>query len=147
MGFSLTGSQVIFFVASVIVAGSVSGVFMSVSLNASDSMTNRGNNLVEKLDTEFKIINDNGNIFNLNSNYHFYLKNIGIGSLITSNETFNIFIDGEVLPIVDYNFSDSSIWSGEITTMYVNETKISAGDHTLRVVGPQAVEDKFEFNN
>lgn len=146
MGFSLTGTHVIFFVASIIAAGAVSGVFMAVTLNASDSLSKRGVRLVDQLDTEFKIINDNENIPSANGYYQFYLKNIGEGSLITSNQTFQIFVDGEVVSILNYNFSDSSIWSGDTTTMNVKSSEISSGAHTLRVVGPQAVEDKFEFN-
>jgi archaellum component FlaG (FlaF/FlaG flagellin family) len=73
------------------------------------------------------------------------LKNIGEGSLITTNETFQIFVDGEIISTANYNFSDTSIWSGEYTTMYVVNSMISAGDHNLRIVGPQAVEDEFEF--
>ena len=145
MGFSLTGSHVIFFVASIIVAGSVSGVFMALSLNVSDSITNRGNDLVEQLDTEFEIINDNDQIPSTSHDYLFYLKNIGRGSLVTSNETFNIFVDGEIIAIEYYNFSVSSIWSGDVSTMYVNKTQISSGSHVLKVVGPQAVEDEFVF--
>ncbi|RLF56561.1 MAG: hypothetical protein DRN27_09495 [Thermoplasmata archaeon] len=145
MGFSLTGTHVIFFVASVIAAGAISGVFMAVSMNAGDSFSKSGVRLQEQLDTEFKIINDNENIPNIGGNYRFYLKNIGEGNLITTNETFQIFVDGEIISTLNYNFSDTLIWSGEYTTMYVVNSVISAGNHNLRIVGPQAVEDEFEF--
>jgi len=118
---------------------------MAVSFNASDSLSMRGVRLQEQLDTEFKIINDNENIPNVNGKYQFYLKNVGEGDLITTNETFNIFIDGEVVDTTDYNFSDDSIWYGDYTTIYVVNTVTSEGNHVLRVVGPQAVEDEFEF--
>lgn len=146
MGFSLTGSHVVFFVAAVIAAGAVSGVFMAVTLNASDSLSKRGVRLVEHLNTEFKIINDNENIPSSNGYYKFYLKNIGEGNLITSNETFQIFVDGEVVSMINYNFSVNSIWSGDIATLNIKNSEISSGAHTLRIAGPQAVEDKFEFN-
>ncbi len=63
----------------------------------------------------------------------------------TSNETFNVFIDGEILVVANYNFSDTSIKVGEVTTLYILQSEISAGDHTLRLVGPQAINDEFIF--
>ena len=145
MGFSLTGSQVIFFVVSVIVAGAVSGVFMAVSLDINDSLSERGDRVQEQLDTEFKIINDNENIPNLNGKYRFYLKNVGKGNLIVTNETFQLFVDGDLISTESYNFSDETVWPGDVTIIYVLNTEISEGDHNLRLVGPQAVEDEFEF--
>lgn len=135
----------IFFVVSVIVAGAVSGVFMAVSLDINDSLSERGERVQEQLDTEFKIINDNENIPDVNGKYRFYLKNVGQGRLIATNETFQLFVDGDLISTTKYNFSDESVWPGDVTTIYVANTEISAGDHNLRLVGPQAVEDEFEF--
>lgn len=147
MGFSLTGTHVIFFVSSVIVAGAISGVFMAVSFNASDSFSKRGDRIVEQMDTEFKIINDNENIPVTNGYYNFYLKNIGEGNLITTNETFQIFIDGDAVSSDNYNFSTNSVWSEEYNVLNIKTSEFAgSGYYVLKVVGPQAVEDKFEFN-
>lgn len=62
-----------------------------------------------------------------------------------SNETFNVFIDGELVIVANYNFSDTSIKVGEVTTLYVANSEILAGDHTIRLVGPQAINDEFVF--
>ena len=145
MGFSLTGTHVVFFIVSVMVASVVSGVFISVVFDVNNSISDKGDRVQKQLDTDFKIINDNQNIPNIGGFYRFYLKNIGRGSLVTSNETFQIFIDGDLISKNKYSFSDTSISEGEITIIYVNNSEISQGDHKLRVVGPQAVEDEFEF--
>ena len=146
MGFSLTGAHVVFFVAAVIIAGAVSGVFIAVTMNVSTSLTDRGNRVQEQLDTEFKVINDPDNIPTSGViDYVFYLKNIGGRALTTTNETFQLFIDGEIIPKANYNFSDESIQPLEYTRLYVSQSKISSGDRTLRVVGPLAVEDEFTF--
>jgi hypothetical protein len=55
-----------------------------------------------------------------------------------------VFIDGELIPVANYTFVDTSIPVEGVTNLYVNAT-IEPGDHTLRVVGPQAVEKKFAF--
>lgn len=145
MGFSLTGTHVIYFIASVIIAGAVSGVLIAVIDDVTKSLSERGDRVQEQLDTEFEIISDPDNIPTAGSNYLFYLMNTGGTGLATTNTTFHIFIDGEIVITANYNFSDSSIQNEDVTTLYVATSEISAGDHTLRIVGPQAVDDEFTF--
>jgi archaeal flagellar protein FlaG len=146
MGFSLTGTHVIFFVAAVIVAGMVSGVFIAVTMNVTTSLSNRGDRVAEQLNTDFDIINDPNIIPLIGPYYNFYLKNIGGARLTTTNQTFQIFIDGELIGLSQYYFENTSIQIEGITTLYVNTT-LASGDHTLRVVGPQAVDREFTFMN
>lgn len=145
MGFSVTGSHVVFFIASVIAAGAVSGVFMAVTYNLSSSISERGARVQELLDTEFRIINDNQHIPLSGEFYLFYLKNIGGKQLVTTNEVFTIFIDGELITQNKFSFSVETIRKGEISTIYIDSSSIGPGDHTLRVVGPQSVDDMFLF--
>lgn len=145
MGFSLTGTQVIFFIASVIIASAVSGIFYAVINDVSNSFSERGERLKEQLDIEFKIINDPNNISSSGSYYLFYLKNIGGREITTTNETFNLFIDGEIVITDNYYFSENSTEPEKVCTIYVVSTELSSGYHTLRIVGPQAVEDEFNF--
>jgi flagellar protein FlaG len=144
MGFSLTGTHVIFFIAAVIVAGMVSGVFIAEIMNITSSLSDRGDRLKEQLDTDFAIINDPNTIPISGEYYIFYLQNIGGTSLITTNQTFQVFIDGEIIGIANYYFSTTSIPREGVTNLYV-KTTIATGDHTLRVVGPQAVAEEFTF--
>ena len=145
MGFSLTGTHVIFFIASIIVAGAVSGVFMAATNNINTSLSERGDRIQEQLDTEFTIINDPENIPNVSGYYRFYLKNVGRKMLETTNQTFQLFVDGDMISIAKYNFSDESTASEDVTTIYVANSEIVSGDHTLRIVGPQAIDDEFIF--
>lgn len=144
MGFSLTGTHVIFFVAAVIVAGMVSGVFIAVTMNVTTSLSNRGERVSDQLNTDFAIIND-PSIIPMTGPYHiFYLKNIGGERLSTTNQTFQVFIDGELLGTTQYYFQDSTLAVEAVTSLYVNMTILS-GDHSLRLVGPQAVHKTFQF--
>jgi flagellar protein FlaG len=144
MGFSLTGTHVIFFIAAVIVAGMVSGVFIAEIMNITTSLSDRGDRLKEQLDTDFAIINDPNTIPKSGDSSIFYLQNIGGASLTTTNQTFQVFLDGEIIGVANYYFSMSSILQGGVTDLYINTT-IAVGDHTLRVVGPQAVVEEFTF--
>lgn len=145
MGFSVTGSHVVIFIASIIAAGAVSGVFMAVTFGINTSLSERGNRVQALLDTEFVIINDPEHIPSSASDYLFYLQNIGSKQLITTNETFTLFIDGEIITAGNFNFSINKIKQGEISRLYIDTSVITSGDHTLRVVGPQAIEDEFIF--
>jgi len=146
MGFSLTGTHVVFFIASVIIASAVSGVFIAVTDGVLTSFSERGKIIEENLDTNFIIINDPDSIPISGSFYVFYIKNIGSRKVATTNETFNIFIDGEIVVTENFNFSDTSIQPEEVTNLLILNSEISAGDHTLRVVGPQDIIDEFIFS-
>jgi len=145
MGFSLTGAHVIFFIAAVIAAGAVSGIFIAITTNISTSLSQRGSRVVEQLDTEFAVINDPNTIPTQNSSYVFYLKNIGAKTLATTNDTFTVFIDGNIITKANYSFHDTTLSPDAVTELYTRTT-IATGDHTLRLVGPLAVEDEFLFH-
>ena len=145
MGFSLTGTHVVFFIAAVIIAGAVSGVFIAVINGVTTSFAERGDRVEEQLDTEFKIINDPDNIPTAGSDYLFYLKNIGERKIPTTNDTFTLFIDGELVERDNYNFSDNSIQKEEYTILYIDISEISAGDRVIRIVGPQDIVDEMTF--
>jgi len=145
MGFSVTGSHVIFFIASVIAAGAVSGVFLAVTFNLNTSVSERGNRVQEVLDTDFTVINDPENIPLSGGNYLFYIKNLGRNDLITTEDIFTVFIDGELVIPTNYNFSVEEIKPGEISTLYIDSLIIVSGSQTLRLVGPQSISDEFIF--
>jgi archaeal flagellar protein FlaG len=144
MGFSLTGTHVIFFIAAVIVAGMVSGVFIAVTMNVTTSLSGRGDRVKSQLDTDFAIINDPNTIPKPGDYYIFYLKNVGGASLTTTNQTFQAFIDGEIIATANYYFSTTTIPVEGVSDLYIRTT-IASGDHVLRVVGPQAVDEEFTF--
>jgi len=145
MGFSLTGTHIVFFVAAVSIAGVVSGAFVVIVTDLTNSFSDRGERLTGEIDTDFKIINDPENIPDTGGDNIFYLKNIGENKLITDNETFQIFVDGDILLKNSYNFSSNYIYPSEVVEIKVDNTTISAGTHQLRIVGPYAVADVFQF--
>ncbi len=145
MGFSLTGTHVIYFIASVIIAGAVSGVFVAVIQDVTNSFSERGKRVQDQLDIEFKIINDPDNIPSSGSDYLFYLKNTGAKKISTTNQTFNIFVDGEIIKTSNFSFSANTVLTEDTVTLYINQNDIAAGDHKLRTVGPQAIDDEFTF--
>mgnify|MGYP006285273381 CR=1 FL=1 len=144
MGFSLTGSHVVFFIASVIAAAAVSGVLVAISYNLNESLSNRAARVQEVLDIDFTIINDNEHIPTSNGDYIFYLKNIGNTKIKTTPSLFQLFNDGELISSTNYSFSTSTLSIGDVGAITISTT-ISTGDHTLRIVGPQAISDEFYY--
>jgi archaeal flagellar protein FlaG len=145
MGFSLTGAHVIFFISAVIAAGAVSGIFIAITTNISSSLSERGSRIVQQLDTEFAIINDPTNIPLQDTAHIFYIKNIGAKQIETTNDTFTLFIDGNLLTKPDFTFANTTIAPEAVTILYTR-TVLTAGDHTLRIVGPLATENEFQFH-
>lgn len=145
MGFSLTGAHIVFFVAAVIVAGTVSGVFIAVTINVTNSLSEKGKRISEQLDTEFKIINDPKNIPLTSGYYLFYLKNVGNKKITTTNETFQIFIDGEIISSTNYNFSNNSIIPSDYTIISISQSLLNSGYHKMRLIGPYSVNEEFIF--
>ena len=145
MGFSLSGTHIVFFIAAVIVAGAVSGIFTAVTLNISKSLTEKCERLKDKLDIDFEIINDPENIPLSDGYYLFYVKNIGDKKLETTNDTFQVFIDGNILSREDYYFSSNYTLQADVVTLYISSTEISSGNHKLKLVGPRGVYHEFDF--
>ena len=73
------------------------------------------------------------------------LKNIGRKKLSTTTTTFQVFIDGELIISSNYSFADDTLQTGDVTTMNISKNDILSGNHDLRLVGPQAIEDEFSF--
>lgn len=145
MGFSLSGTHIVFFIAAVIVAGAVSGIFTAVTLNISKSLKEKCERLRDKLDIDFEIINDPESIPLSGGYYLFYVKNIGDKKLETTNDTFQVFIDGNILSREDYYFSSNYTLQSEVVTLYISSTEISSGNHKLKLVGPRGVYHEFDF--
>jgi len=145
MGFSLSGTHIVFFIAAVIVAGAVSGIFTAVTLNISKSLTEKCERLKDKLDIDFEIINDPESIPLSGGYYLFYVKNIGDKKIETTNDTFQVFIDGNILSREDYYFSSNYTFQSDVVTLYISSTEISSGNHKLKLVGPRGIYHEFDF--
>jgi flagellar protein FlaG len=145
MGISLSSTHLIFFIAAVSIAGVVSGVFVAVINDVTGSFVDSGDRLVGELDTDFEIINDPENIPDVGGYYIFYLKNIGENKLVTDNTTFQLFINGDLISISNYNLTPSYIYPSEVAEIYLVNTTVGAGTHQLRIVGDYGIADKFTF--
>jgi archaellum component FlaG (FlaF/FlaG flagellin family) len=137
-------TQIIFFVAAVVVAGSLSGVFIGLSSNMANAVENRANNFSDKLDTSIKIINDPAFMPYNNTNLTLYIKNTGSIPLLPTD--LLVLIDGQ-----DQNSSSWTIMGGSsqwvpglVLEIHLNII-LANGDHTAKVVISNGISDSMGF--
>ncbi|MCD6503682.1 MAG: flagellar protein G [Thermoplasmata archaeon] len=148
MGFDTSATKSIFFIASVIVAVVLSGVFTGVTYKLSSDIDMRGTMLSDVLKSDIEIINDPENVpYNSTTNeLIIYVKNTGKSILSTSDLT--IIIDGFVVP--EGNFSieilgEYTAWSPGIVIKITIIESLSSGDHKIKVVLDNGVYDEMYF--
>jgi flagellar protein FlaG len=133
-------SELIMFIVAVIVAGSVAGALAYVTNDIAHGINEHGAVVADQLRMDFAIINDPNDIpTDTNGDYMFYIKNIGKMSFPFSNDSVQVFIDGNIIPPANLTFTDvnnnaiTSIDPYEVGVIHVHTT-IDTGYHRIQVV-------------
>jgi len=145
MGAGASATQMVFFISSVIIALSVVGaIFMNVQ-SLSSSVVIGSKTLSEQLKTDITVINDPEIIPNSSRLIHtFYVKNTGIQELDTNYIT--LIIDGTMVNNLNKTILEGGqTWlTGDV--LMINATvPLAAGNHNLRVITANGIEDTFPF--
>jgi flagellar protein FlaG len=146
MGAGASATQMVFFIASVIIALSVVGaIFMNVQSLSSAAIIG-SKTLTEQLKTDITVINDPEIIPNSGNIYTFYVKNTGVQELGTKYIT--VIIDGTIISDNDLNktiIDGSQTWlTGDV--LMINATvSLDPGSHNLRIITSNGIEDSFPF--
>ncbi len=144
MGFSISSSHLVFFLASMIVAATLAGVFITTTDSISSGIREKEESLTERLRGEMTVINDPNNV--PNDPLILYIKNTGSTRMnITS---IDVLINGElqVLETVELVEGDNAYWSPTEVIKVEIDINLPEGDHWLKIVGPNQLEDTMEFN-
>jgi flagellar protein FlaG len=145
MGAGTSATQMVFFISSVIIALSVVGaIFMNVQ-SLSSAVIVGSKTLSEQLKTDITVINDPEIIPNSSRLIHtFYVKNTGIQELDTNYIT--LIIDGTMVTNLNKTIQEGGqTWlTGDV--LMINATvPLAAGNHNLRVITANGIEDTFPF--
>ncbi len=147
MGAGASATQMVFFIASVIIALSVVGaIFMNVQ-SLSSAVIIGSKTLSEQLKTDITVINDPEIIPNSSGIYYiFYVKNTGVQEI--STKYINVIIDGTMISDNDLNktvIDSGQTWlTGDV--LEINATvSLAPGNHNLRVIASNGIEDTFSF--
>ena len=149
MAFGESGVHVIFFVAAIILASSISAMLVTTVEKISISLKVQGENLETKIGTDFKIVNDPVNIPVNNSvsppEYTFYIKNVGTKSILMTESTITVLIDGNF--ISQYNLSldpEGDLKPGYLGKIFVR-TNLTSGDHKVTIILENGFSDSLKF--
>ena len=135
---SSTGiSELIFFIATLIVTASVVGALAYQTSDLTIGMKNSSTQVSSMLDDNFKIINDPSQIpYKQGVGYTFYIKNIGTQAFYFTNNTVNVMINGSEIMNSQLLFSNpgnnGSLIPGQVGTIVANVT-LSSGFYTLTI--------------
>ncbi len=149
MAFGESGVHVIFFVAAIILASSISAMMITTVQKVSIGIKVQGEYLEDKIGTDFRIVNDPVNI-PVNSSvtppeYTFYIKNTGTKSILMTKSTLSVLIDGSVISGINLSLDpDGELKPGYLGKIFVR-TNLTAGDHKLTVILENGQSDSFKF--
>lgn len=101
---SLATSELIFFIATLVISASVVGVLGGQTFHLTQSIEQSSKTVSTTIDSSFKIINDPSSIPYSNG-YVFYIKNTGSSSFDFTNTTISTVLNGTLLSGSEISYS------------------------------------------
>ena len=144
MGADTTSTQLIFFIAAIVIATAAVGVFGTTIAKLSQQVQVKGDALQESIATDVSIINDPEEV--PTGPTRFYLKNVGTSTL--DEDLSTILIDGEYMDYTATLLNGATSWKpGDVVEYSVDATEWTptAGDHILRAIVQNGVWDDLRF--
>lgn len=137
-------TQMIFFVASIIVAVSIAATIIGVTGLMTEEMRTKANNAASEMGSSIVFVNDPRHVPYEGGVVTFYIKNTG--ETAQSYQKLIIFIDGEYR---DFNASIVGSSGGNWVTGGVLEVTatiaLGNGDHTAKAILSNGVSDTLDF--
>ena len=150
---SVSVSHMILFIASMIVAASVAGVFTTTVDQLSSAIDDQGLQLSDSVRTDIEIISDNGSgacVYDCDGNGQLTLlvKNTGSSRLSARSEHIDVLVDGQYQATGDATvelLGGADTWNtNDVVRLTVDEPGLSSGDHRAKVI-VNGDEEVFEF--
>jgi flagellar protein FlaG len=140
MGMSTSSTQLLFFIAAMVVASGLVGLFAEVVSSISDGVRIRGDDMYDTLMTDITVINDPRNI--QNDPLTIYVKNTGKVKLASD---VDVLIDNQ--PYLNNTLSvlSGTDWEPGSVLMVAIDVNLTAGEHTIKVVVSSGISDRFTF--
>ena len=150
---SVSVSHMILFIASMLVAASVAGVFTSSVERLSGAIDDQGLQVSDSVRTDIEVISDAGDgacVYNCSSNENLTLlvKNTGSTTLPAEGDQLDVIVNGEfqpssTLPVEVLDGADR--WrSSDVVRLTVSDLNLTSGDHRAKVI-LNGDEEVFEF--
>lgn len=153
---SVSVSHLILFIASMIIAAGVAGVFTTSVDELSSAIDDQGVEVSESVRTSVSIISDSGseNIYNsTENNVTLYVKNIGTQDLNADKRLIDVLVDGTFvadseMSIQVLDTADEFTWgTNQVLELTIQRT-LDPGDHRAKIIvnGDEEIIE-FRVNN
>jgi flagellar protein FlaG len=142
-------SEMILFIAALVIAASVAGTLTAQVDRVSDSISARSLDVSNEIRADVTIISDSGaQVYdrNGNGNVTLYLRNTGSSDLPDDPQTFDVLFDGAYQEDVYVSVVKGGPgWSrGGVVNVTFSVGSLSAGDHRVKIIVRED-EETFEF--
>jgi flagellar protein FlaG len=149
---SVSVSHMILFIASIIVAASVVGVFTDSINQVSEAIDQRGLSVSENVRTDVQIISDSGSdaVYDDGTgNITIHVKNTGTETLAARADRIDLLVDGEYETDFEVTvLGGAETWgTGGVVLMEIEPNDgngLNAGDHRVKIIINED-EEVFEF--
>ena len=145
---SLATSEMIFFIATLVLSISVVGVLGGQTAHLALGMENSAKGTSTLIQTDFEIINDPTHIPHSSSGYAFYIKNTGEMPIFFTNQTVSVLINGTLLSGSEVSINSpngsAELVPGQVGTIMVNVT-IGTGYNLITVTLSNGLSKNLEF--
>jgi flagellar protein FlaG len=144
---SEAASEMIFFIATMVIVASVVGVLGGQALHMTQSMSSSSQGVSSMIQSDFEIINDPSNIPYSNG-YNFYVKNTGSDAFDFTNTSVSTVINGTLFSgsLVSYVTPGNSaeLNPGQVGTIIVN-VLLTPGYYTISVTLSNGLTKSMQF--
>lgn len=150
---SVSISHMILFIASMLIAASVAGVFTTSVDRLSGAIDDQGLQVSDNVRTDIEIISDNGTgacVYDCNDggNLTLLVKNTGTQRLPAQADQIDVLVDGQFQPVSETAITvlgDTNTWDrGTVIRLNISEPGLSPGDHRAKVI-VNGDEEVFQF--
>jgi flagellar protein FlaG len=145
MGSDASVTHMIFFIAAVLVAGSMAGVFLSVGYEMAKKIEIESESMTEAMQSDIAIINDPAMMPYDGTSLTLYVENTGSSTLMTSG--LFVMMDGSyvndtVLQVVGRSGAE---WIPSTVLQITIDISLVPGDHDVKVITGDGEADSLTF--
>lgn len=141
-------SEMILFVAALIVAASVAGTLTSEVTRVGDAISARSLDVADEVRADFEVVSDPAvGVYDAdgNGNVTVYVRNTGSSTLPTDGGSVDVLLDGRYRPNVTVTPVDGGTWAqGTVARFDLSAPGLDSGDHRLKLV-IRSDEEVFRF--
>jgi len=135
-------TQMLFFIAAIVVAVSVSGVLIGVSNSMAQELKVKAESTSDQMGTSIQFVNDPRHVPYEDGSLILYIKNVG--DITLNCKEIVIFIDGQYINDAFVVSANNNWLVGEMIEIRANAT-LATGDHLAKASMANGVSDSMDF--